>query len=261
MAFRSLLVMAIFSLMFELRPAVAADISQCFMVAEGRAQVVDIAAQLDDGREMSVQGILHQPSGVGPFPAVIMLHGDGSLYTPYCHGALAKQFAAWGYATLIVASSTGRDGAGNRYLDYSFKDQANYARGAVRVLEKVPDIDGNRLGVWGHSRGGLTAIELATNPGELEAPFRAIVTIAPHCPAKVVAQHAPLLLMVGTKDPKISVSACKDFAAGSGDQANFQSLFLEGGDHLFWLQPNLARVSADRMRVFLKKHLDDPSRG
>ena len=239
------------------RPAVAADISQCEMVANGRAEVIDIPTSLDDSRAISLKGILLKPSGVGPFPVVIMLPGGGSLYTPNCHGALAKQFAGWGYASLITASSTATDASGTRLFEYSFTDQANHARGAARALVGMSDMDHTRLAVWGHSRGGLTAIELATSSRNRDGPFQAIVTAAPHCPAKVVDQHTPLLLIMGTKDVAVSFGACEDFAAMSNTQAGFEYLPLTGARHFFWLEPKAAKLSAERVRAFLERHLGD----
>lgn len=238
------------------RPVVAADITLCEMVANGRAEVIDIPTTLDDGRNISLKGILTRPPGAGPYPAVIMLHGGGSLYTPYCHGALAEQFAAWGYVALIIAGSTGTDASGKRLFEYSFIDQANHARGGAKALAAMPKIDHTKLAVWGHSRGGLTAIELSTNPRDRDGPFRAIITAAPHCPAKVADQHTPLLLIIGANDLTVSVGACEDFAANSIEQEGFEFLLLPGARHIYWLEPDAAKASAERMEAFLKKHLE-----
>lgn len=237
------------------RPVFGADIAQCSTVANGVADVVNFSARLDDGRELSVKGLLTKPTGSGRHPAILILPGDGSLHTPYCHRALARQFNDWGYVVLIVASSTAEDAVGQRHFEYSFLDQANHARGAARYLRGQSFVAPDRLAVWGHSRGGLTAIELATNAKDKPPSFGAIVTAAPHCPARVTAKHTPLLLIVGTSDRRISVSACRDFAEKSEHQSGFEALFIEDGDHLYWLQPAGARLSSKRMQQFLSTHL------
>lgn len=237
------------------RSVLGADISQCSAVANGVAEVVSFSARLDDGRELSVKGLLTKPTGSGQHPAILILPGDGSLYTPYCHRALARQFNDWGYVVLVVASSTGEDTDGVRQFEYSFFDQANHARGAARYLRGQSFVASERMAVWGHSRAGLTAIELATSSKDTPPPFRTIVAAAPHCPSKVTAKHTPLLLIVGTADRKISVGACRDFAKQSEHQPGFDALFIEGGDHLYWLQPVGAQLSSNRMRRFLSTHL------
>ena len=254
--YRSILtgIMVVFAVVMS-RSVFGADISRCSAVANGAADVVNFSARMDDGRELSVKGILTKPTGSGQHPAILILHGDGSLYTPYCHRALARQFNDWGYVVLIVASSTGEDAVGLRHFEYSFDDQANYARGAARYLRGQSFVAPDRLALWGHSRGGLTAIELATSSQDMPPLFGAIVTAAPHCPAKVTAKHTPLLLIVGTSDRKISVSACRDFAKKSEHQSGFEALFIEDGDHLYWLQPVGARLSSKRMQQFLSTHL------
>ena len=235
--------------------ALAADIAKCEAVANGSAEVLDIHAALDDGRTVTLKGILTRPSIEDPVPAVIMLAGDGSLTPPYCHGALARQFVSWGYAALILASSTASDGEGTRLYQYSFRDQANHARGAAVALGAMANIDSGRIAVWGHSRGGLTALELALHPRGDSRLFRAIISAAPHCPAKFDALRRPLLLIVGSGDVVVSVQACREFADRMAAGAGFEFLLLPDARHLFWLEPDAAQVSAQHMRRFLDAHV------
>ncbi len=233
----------------------ATDISKCSSVSNGQARIIGIKAKLDNLKTVSVSGILLKPSGQGPFPIVLMLPGTGGMLTPYCHGVLADQFARWGYATLIVASTTAHDDTGRRLYEFSFADQANHARGAVETLATFTDIDRNRIAVWGFSRGGMTAIELATNSQDHGRWFRAIVAAAPPCPAKFVIPRTPLLVMIGTDDERLSAQACKDFAAKLGAKNQFEFLLLQGAKHVFWMNPKAAEQSALKMREFLQKHL------
>ena len=107
-----LFVLAFALILAVLRPAHAVDISMCDMVAKGRSTIVPLAAKLDDGRKVTLNGILTKPSGAGPFPVVLMLPGGGGLYTPYCNAAVVDRFTSWGYATLIIASTTAPSGMG-----------------------------------------------------------------------------------------------------------------------------------------------------
>lgn len=240
------------------RPASAVDISRCGLVVSGRGTVVGIEARLDDGRGVDLQGILVIPSGPGPFPTVVVLPGGGGLVTPYCYGSMVEAFASWGFASLIVASSTTTDTAGQHLYQYSFADQAGHARGAAERLNRIAEIDTRRLAIWGHSRGGLTAIEMAMDPADRGGPYRAIVAAAPQCPGRVLDFHTPLLMVIGTADKDVSVQACQDFATESEGRIGFESLFLPGAGHVFWTEPDAARKSADRVRAFLETHVDQP---
>lgn len=233
----------------------AVDISKCSSVSNGQAKVIGIKAKLDNQKAISISGILLKPSGPGPFPIVLMLPGTGGIAAPYCFGLFAKQFARWGYATLVVASTTAHDDTGRRLYDFSFTDQANHARGAVKALATFTDIDRNRIAVWGFSRGGATVIELATNSQDQGRRFRAIMAAAPPCPAKLVKPRMPLLVMIGTDDAFMSAQACKDFAAQLAGNSDFELLLLPGANHVYWTMPDAAKQSALKMRAFLRKHL------
>lgn len=233
----------------------AADISKCSSVSNGQAKVIGIKAKLDSQKTVSISGILLKPSGRGPFPVVMMLPGTGGIATPYCFGLFAEQFARWGYATLVVASTTAHDETGRRLYDFSFTDQANHARGAAEALATFKDIDRNRIAVWGFSRGGATAIELATNSQDRGQRFRVIMAAAPPCPGKLVKPRMPLLVMIGIDDAYMSAQACKDYEAKLGGKSDFELLLLPGANHVYWIKPNAAKQSALKMREFLRKHL------
>jgi dienelactone hydrolase len=49
---------------------------------------------------------LAQPSGVGPFPAVVVLHGCGGLN--YVAVTWADRLASWGYVAIAIDSLTPR---------------------------------------------------------------------------------------------------------------------------------------------------------
>ena len=77
-----------------------ASIVQC-LAAESPPIAVEIESPLASSNPL--QGYLRQPGGVGPSPAVVLLHS--------CHGdwkridqSWGKQIAAWGYVVLTVDS-------------------------------------------------------------------------------------------------------------------------------------------------------------
>ncbi|MGI9478776.1 MAG: alpha/beta hydrolase family protein, partial [Hyphomicrobiaceae bacterium] len=163
----------------------AVNIKQCEMVANGSASIIDFRAQASDGRRVTLKGILFGRAGRQKSPALVMLPGSNGLIMPYCYGAIARQFAEWGIITLIVAPTTARDQSGGLYSNYSFADLARYAYGAADALAGLAQVDRKRIGLWGHSRGGLAAIAAVTTSATSgQLPFEAAVAIAAVCPAK-----------------------------------------------------------------------------
>ena len=63
-------------------PAYAVDISQCWMVAEDRAEIITFEALRNDGTNVTLSGLMAHPEGTGPFPAIVMVHGSNGLFTP-----------------------------------------------------------------------------------------------------------------------------------------------------------------------------------
>ena len=105
-------------------------------------------------------GTLTLPNGPGPFPAAVLISGSGPQdrdeallgHRPFL--VLADHLARRGIATLRyddrgVAKSTG-DFAASTSADF-----ANDAEAAVRFLRGTPNVARDRVGVIGHSEGGI----------------------------------------------------------------------------------------------------------
>ena len=220
-------------ILFYAYPAYAVDITKCSMVAEGPAQIISFGAEQNDGRPVTLQGILTLPSGPGPYPAIVMLSGGGGLSTPYCYRFWVDRFASWGYAILIVAGTTAHDVAGKNLLDYSFLDQANYAHGALSALATISKVDVTRIAVWGFSRGAIAAIEVASGRRQDVRKFRAVIAAAPVCPATEIRPHTPLLVMIGNEDAIHSASSCVAYASKLKEAKGFEFQLLPGAKHVF----------------------------
>ena len=102
-------------------------------------------------------GDLHLPTGVGPWPVVILIHGgfwkvpwDRALMTPPAGDLAARGIAAWN----IEYRRLGQEGGG---WPGTFDD---VAAAADAVLE-LDDIDSTRVATVGHSAGGHLALWLA----------------------------------------------------------------------------------------------------
>ena len=103
-------------------------------------------------------GSLYLPRGAGPRPAVALVLGSGARDRAYggAGPALGRHFARNGFVCLAwdkpgVGKSTGD------FNEQNFPDRAAEALAAVRFLRERPDVRPDRVGLWGHSQGGMVA--------------------------------------------------------------------------------------------------------
>jgi len=105
-------------------------------------------------------GTLVEPSGKGPFPAVVLLQGSGPEVRWGTNRFIADRLARAGVAALIFDKRGSGDSTGDwKTADYD--DLARDALSGVALLEARPEIDAKRIGLHGHSQGGFVAANAA----------------------------------------------------------------------------------------------------
>jgi len=113
-----------------------------------------------DGVELA--GTLTLPPGPGPFPAVALLSGsgaqnrDGELMGHRPFLVLADHLTRRGIAVLR-ADDRGVGGSEGNLAEATSSDLAGDALAAVRYLRSRPEVAWRRIGLLGHSEGGLVA--------------------------------------------------------------------------------------------------------
>ncbi len=107
------------------------------------------------------------PEGPGPFPAVVLVHGSGSSdrSNPWTR-AYAAALVERGIAVLHP-DKRGSGASGGDWRQASIPDLAEDARAAVRVLQRHPFVDGQRVGLMGFSQGGDVVPLAATGVAEV----------------------------------------------------------------------------------------------
>ncbi len=121
---------------------------------------------------VSLAGTLTLPPGPGPFPAAILLSGSGphdrdeSLagHRPFL--VLADHLTRKGIAVLRfdkrgIGKSTGD------YANATMEDFASDAGAAIAFLKARKEIDSKKIGLIGHSEGGLIAPLVASHSGDV----------------------------------------------------------------------------------------------
>ena len=137
----------------------------------------------------------YRPPGVGPFPVVVMGHGLGAIremgLSPF-----AERFVAAGYACLVFdyrhfGASTGEP----RQLLSVARELEDW-KAAIAYARSRPEIDPDRVALWGSSFGGghviVTAAEVAVAAAIVQCPFTdgisSTLAIPPLTTARVVGR-------------------------------------------------------------------------
>lgn len=130
-------------------PAAAADLSD-----------TEVSFQTGD---LTLHGTVVAPAGGKNLPGIVMVHGSGSPYPRERYRDQAEAFARAGIATLIYDKREVGYSKANR----SYSVLADDALAAVRTLRDRPEIDPQRVGVWGLSEGGWVAPLAASRSSDI----------------------------------------------------------------------------------------------
>lgn len=181
---------------------------------------------------VKLAGTLTLPKGPGPFPAVVLVSGSGpnmrdeELAGHKVFLVLADHLTRQGLAVLRydkrgVGKSTGS------YAAATSDDLASDAEAAVAYLRSRPEVDGRKLGLIGHSEGGLIAPLVA-----VEDPSLAFMVMmaGPGVPGRVLLaeQRRLIALAIGVPAQEADATYARrrrvfDAIAESKDAAEAQA--------------------------------------
>jgi dienelactone hydrolase len=186
-------------------------------------------------------GVVHlavaRPSGHGPFPGVLILHGTHGFAQEYV--ALARDLADAGILSFAACWFNGGIGEGQRFItpiaceggprfvDAAGSERFRLSRITLDVLVKAlrarPDVRG--LAAFGHSRGGGAALDYALlHPQALSA----LILNSTGYPDEIIARAAilpiPVFVMHGEHDdPSEGGSAMTQIARAQRFEAALRS--------------------------------------
>lgn len=115
----------------------------------------------------SLGGTLTLPEGEGPFPVALLVTGSGSqnrdeeIFGHKPFKLIADHLTKRGIAVLRY-DDRGVASSGGNITGSTTADYAADARSAIEYLLKRSEIDSSRIGVIGHSEGGMIAFMLAS---------------------------------------------------------------------------------------------------
>ena len=130
------------------------------------------------GNGFNLAGTLSQPSGPPPaesdgrYPAIVLVGGSGPVDRDEMvsgvavFGMLATPLADAGYHVLRY-DKRGIGQSGGRAETATLQDLAEDVRAVVQFLRKRKDVDPDRIVLFGHSEGGLIALQAASRDEDL----------------------------------------------------------------------------------------------
>ncbi len=204
-------------------------------------------------------GILRLPAGTGPHPTVILIPGLDSTKEEFRE--VERAFLDRGMATFAL------DGPGQGEVEWTLPIRPDWEVVGEAVLEhlsNVPEVDLDRIGVWGVSLGGYYAARLASrrppdpgdhrvvgslqlrrrlgqsqspDPTRLRGPFvfdqrRRGTDARAHeltMEGRAANISRPLLVVMGKRDRLFPYSDAERLVAESGPTSEL--LLLEDGNH------------------------------
>jgi len=135
-----------------------------------------------DGATVKLRTDTYMPTGDAPFPTLLYHHGADSFQPPYEYKAIANWFVTRGWAVIAVfrrgrGGSEGADfeggSAGTACSEAGateFADRAlNDIEAVMPVLIAQPFVDGSRIAVGGHGRGGALSVAWSGKHPEVRA--------------------------------------------------------------------------------------------
>jgi dienelactone hydrolase len=180
-------------------------------------------ANITPGAPVTLDATLVRPSGPGPFPAIVQLHGCGGLEAQSYRWA--RWFADHGYVALVVDSfgprkvkGDCRSGPDEPPVTARFDD----AFGALGYLQSLPDVRPDRIAAIGWSQGGVYAMSVVNGPSLERARrrgvilpaigFAAAIGVYPGGCFSLVQEQAirPLLVLIGESDDWTPAAKCRE---------------------------------------------------
>jgi dienelactone hydrolase len=183
-----------------------------------------------------ITGWLYQPSGAGPFPAIVLAHpcNGVSQHTEFW----GKLISSWGYVVLAPDSfgPRGEKNVCGRGTVVTGNARVADIAGALDYLNAQPFVRKNDIGLIGHSHGGWTTMRAVQKSYGLAARgLKGAVAYYPLCQPQFDRDVAvPLLILIGDKDDWTPADNCRRLqAAGFAQPELVEAIYYPNAYHSF----------------------------
>ncbi len=141
----------------------------------------ELRVSLENRAGRNMAGTLHIPDGEGPFPGALVVHGfRGNRNEP--HITAVTDALAWaGLVALRIDLTNNLGESDGSFHDLTVDQEVRDAQDALGRLAVHASVDGSRLGITGHSLGGLVAALAAAGDDRVKAvvTLSAVFDMAP----------------------------------------------------------------------------------
>jgi dipeptidyl aminopeptidase/acylaminoacyl peptidase len=214
-----------------------------------------------------------RPRGAGPFPTVVLLHGSHGFAHEYVR--LAQDLAEGGVLAVAACWFRGSAGSGARFVtpiecpeappmpNASSPEAMQTLDALVQAARALPGARSDRMGLFGHSRGGGPIVSYILGAGNVQA----VVLNSAGYPATLSPQlKAPVLILHGTADSPAdggvavtNVQMARDFEAKLRSAGKpVEAVYYEGGRHNdIFSSPTQYRDEVQQMLTFLRRYLGE----
>jgi dienelactone hydrolase len=227
-----------------------------------------------------------RPSGRGPFPVVLVLHGTHGFARPYVQ--LAQDLARGGFLAVSGCWFSGaenpnnpRGAAGSRAVVSAvsppipcpeapplgrgaYEEGLQYIDSLVQAARALPSARPDRIALVGHSRGGAASLQYALAMANVHAVILHDAGYALNPVTRAAEFKTPILILHGTEDgpagggnANTDVALARDFeAALRRNGKSVEASYYEGGGHnTFFTNSTQRDDEVKRMVSFLRRYL------
>lgn len=216
-----------------------------------------------------------RPSGPGPHPVVVVLHGTHGFAHEYVQWA--QDLARGGFLAVAACWFSGGSGGGSHIVtppipcpeipplkSGASPDAVRYVHAVVKAARRLPGARPDRIGLVGHSRGGGETLQYLLAFGDVQA---AVLHAAGHGyrPVTRAAEfNVPMLILHGTADGaadggsvNTQVALAREFEAALRRNGKpVEAHYYEGGGHnTFFTNATQHHDELKTMIAFLRRHL------
>ncbi len=125
---------------------------------------------IKNSQGLRLAAVLHCPNNDnGKYPAVILLHGFGGYKEEKHIEKLANDLASNGFVAIRFDASGFNESEGAVEKDFRISNYLKDIQVVHDYLKSLSYVDKNRVGIWGHSMGGMLSIIFASNHPEMKA--------------------------------------------------------------------------------------------